>query len=989
MLPHRNYQRSKESSTKQPCRYCGNLYLLQGIKRHEGSCVKELQNCEERVKHNKAYIRDVRRANIAKEAAAATSSSSVHPRVAGSSGPDSAIAMIPAPLGQPSVTVGPSRFIPGSPTSFVPDEDDVLMGMADPHGRGMSDSDSDVSITAHVMGRLVNSAAPDAANDHPPNFKTEFHPRSKRLTLFQFAEEFGQQNLECMPPDREPWRPFASEGDYIFASIAVEAGLSSNQVDSLLKLVHCISQGTASVMLRNDAGLRTALDRAAAQLTPFSKFEITAPYKGNDVTFPVHIRPLWDWALDLLQNSSLAPHFVWDAQQLFKHDGERYERFYTEPWTGDRWWDIQVPELAKEEGKTGYTNFKRVVWHTAFFQLLEKVAELSKVGYLHECYDKVLRWLFPLVLILSADYEELCVMTLIRGTKSKCPCPFCLVPLEQLWDLKKTYEMRTTEQHKRALALFEEKKTVGEKKLKSLGLRPVKNTFWSVEHSEPEQAASVELLHSLHGGMGGKHIHGELRIVVSELGRDSETRLEAQVSAFPRWQGLAHFDTVIHITFSDGNKMRDLTRQCFYASLNILMPMMSRVGYQLLRMISSYLRLDTLIGLDVHTEKTLGMIEDELLIFRDELKLYRSFVCRLDDTDLKDNWNFPKAHLWKHVTHDIRSKGVVRNYSARPNEKMHGPLKDAYQDRSNGKDTAGKILRVDHHRLATKLIQARIDAENECVNDATDDDEDHNTVLEGNAKLGAPQQTRSLSDVENTNQNDQAFDGFRRKLETFLNTCLLTYGFPLDKWIQLQGTHTLSETKTAFVRLIFMFTCKVAVFEDTFQFALVQPLTAGTGVRRLDQDLRLVRVKAVSRAASIFIPVKSIIRGALLYPDPSHHGEFLVVEHTDGDMFLRMREWIQTQPQARLPTKQPSSSDSDQMPAEIQSDTSGSEQLDDLGGVDSEFSGSDSCSDRSDSEDDTSDLEELQEWRRIMREPPPDASAPQLRIARHFLFMFI
>ncbi|KAI5988874.1 hypothetical protein F5J12DRAFT_898070 [Pisolithus orientalis] len=1012
MPPHRNYQQSKESSTKQPCRYCGNLYLPQGIKRHEGSCVKELQNHEERVKHNKAYIRDVRRANIAKEAAAATSSSSVHPRVAGSSGPDSTIATIPAPLGQPSVTVGPSRFIPGSPTSFVPYEDDVLMGMADPCGRGMSDS-------AHVMGRLVNSTAPDATNDHPPDFKTEFHPCSKRLTLFQFAEEFGQQNLECMPPDREPWRPFASEGDYIFASIAVEAGLSSNQVDSLLKLVHCISQGTTSVTLCNDAGLRTALDRAAAQLTLFSKFEITVPYKGNDVTFPVHIHPLWDWALDLLQNSSLAPHFVWDAQWLFKHDGERYEHFYTEPWTGDRWWDIQlpshvdnmvpftfiiytdktrlsshgtvkgypvvahctnlpvhvcngerygggcvvgwlpiVPELAKEEGKTGYTNFKRVIWHTAFFQLLEKVAELSKVGYLHECYDKVLHWLFPLVLILSADYEELCVMTLIRGTKSKCPCPFCLVPLEQLWDLKKTYEMRTTEQHKRVLALFEEKKTVGEKKLKSLGLCPVKNAFWSVEHSEPEQAASFEPLHSLHGGMGGKHIHGELRIVVSELGRDSETRLEAQVSAFPRWQGLAHFDTVIHITFSDGNKMRDLTRQCFYASLNILTPMMSRVGYQLLRMISSYLRLDTLIGLDVHTEKTLGMIEDELLIFRDELKLYRSFVRHLDDTDLKDNWNFPKAHLWKHVTRDIRSKGVVCNYSAWPNEKMHGLLKDAYQDRSNGKDTAG---------------QARINAENECVNDATNNDEDHNTVLEGNAKLGAPQQTRSLSDVENTNQNDWAFDGFRRKLETFLNTCLPTYGFPLDKLIHIPpkireyqylkvqyasmvdwevavnylrcnpsfhgqprydgALIQLSETKTAFVRLIFMFTCKVAVFKDTFQFALVQLLTAGTGVCRLDQDLRLVRVKAVSRAASIFIPVKLIIRGALLYPDPSHHGEFLVVEHTDGDMFLRMREWIQTWPQAWLPTEQPSSSDSDQMPAEIQSDTSGSEQLDDLGGL--------------------------------------------------------
>ncbi|KIO09268.1 hypothetical protein M404DRAFT_51287, partial [Pisolithus tinctorius Marx 270] len=89
----------------------------------------------------------------------------------------------------------------------------------------------------------------------PPDFKTKFHPCSKCPTLFQSTEEFSKQNLECMPPDCEPWCPFASEGDCIFALIAMEAGLSSNQVDSLLKLVHCISQGTASVMLCNDAGL--------------------------------------------------------------------------------------------------------------------------------------------------------------------------------------------------------------------------------------------------------------------------------------------------------------------------------------------------------------------------------------------------------------------------------------------------------------------------------------------------------------------------------------------------------------------------------------------------------------------------------------------------------------------------------------------------------------------------------------------------------------
>ncbi|KAI6144731.1 hypothetical protein BKA82DRAFT_4016871 [Pisolithus tinctorius] len=632
MPPHRTYQQSKESSTKQPCKHCGNLYLPQGIKKHETS------------------------SEIAKEAIAATSSLLVHPGITRSSG--SAVAVIPVPLRQ--LSAGPSQSIPGSPTGFALNEDDALMGMVSPHGRNTPDS-------AQVVGHSVNSAVLDVRNDYCPEFKTEFHPCSKCPMLFQSAEEFGQQNLKYMALD-------------------------------------------SSVTLHNDAGLRTALDRAVAQLTPFSKFEIAAPYKGSDVTFPIHICPLWDWALDLLQNPSLALHFVWDAEWVFKLDGETYECFYTKPWMGDCWWDIQsrlpthaenavpfafilyadktwlsshgtvkgypvvaccanlpvhirngwlliVPELASEERKTGYVNFKHVIWHEAFYKLLEKVAELSKVGYLHECYDNIRWWLFPVILILSADYEELCVMTLIRGTKCKFPCPFCLVPLEELWDLSKTYEMRKTKQHQEVLALYEQKKSAGEKKLKSLGLHPVKNIFWSVEHSEPEQAASFEPLHSLHGSLGGKHMHEELKIVVNELGHDFETCL-------------AHFDTMIHITFSDGNKMQDLTRQCFYAALDILTSTTSQVGYQLLRMICSYLQLETLIGLDVHTEVTLG---------------------------LKDNWNFPKVHLWKHVTCDIWSKGAVRNYSAWPNEKMHGPLKDVYQDRSNRKDVAGQILHIDHH----------------------------------------------------------------------------------------------------------------------------------------------------------------------------------------------------------------------------------------------------------------------------------------------------
>ncbi|KAG6369649.1 hypothetical protein JVT61DRAFT_14146 [Boletus reticuloceps] len=61
-------------------------------------------------------------------------------------------------------------------------------------------------------------------------------------------------------------------------------------------------------------------------------------------------------------------------------------------------------------------------------------------------------------------------MCLLRGTKSKCPCPMCLVSLEELSNLSKTFEVRTSAQAKHALAIYLQKKSEGEPILKALGL---------------------------------------------------------------------------------------------------------------------------------------------------------------------------------------------------------------------------------------------------------------------------------------------------------------------------------------------------------------------------------------------------------------------------------------------------------------------------------------------------------------------------------------
>ena len=99
----------------------------------------------------------------------------------------------------------------------------------------------------------------------------------------------------------------------------------------------------------------------------------------------------------------------------------------------------------------------------------------------------------------------------------------------------------------------------------------------------------------------------------------------------------------------------------------------------------------------------------------------------------------------------------------------------------------------------------------------------------------------------------------------------------------------LTTEKTVFVRLVLIFKCRISNI-GSFEFVLVQPYTAGIGgPRRVDRTFKLTRVKAVHRVSSIFIPLSSFIRGAVLVPDPDHQDEYFVVDHIDGDMFVRMK----------------------------------------------------------------------------------------------------
>ena len=65
-------------------------------------------------------------------------------------------------------------------------------------------------------------------------------------------------------------------------------------------------------------------------------------YKKETLNFEFFYRNLWEWAMDLVTDPILAPHFHWDAQQLYKYNGKEWVRFMHEPWTADKYWRVQV-----------------------------------------------------------------------------------------------------------------------------------------------------------------------------------------------------------------------------------------------------------------------------------------------------------------------------------------------------------------------------------------------------------------------------------------------------------------------------------------------------------------------------------------------------------------------------------------------------------------------------------------------------------------------
>ncbi|KAI6154717.1 hypothetical protein BKA82DRAFT_4326366 [Pisolithus tinctorius] len=698
-------------------------------------------------------------------------------------------------------------------------------------------------------------------------------------------------------PCTAPWYLFQTHLDFNLSEFIHDAALNKEQVNCILKLLKhsCTEDWT----LNNYNDLESTQQAASHCMTAFKMYYCL----------------LWDWACDLLKDSGVGPYFVFDARCLSKFNGASFVHFIDEPWMANEFWDVQsdlpsdgkvlafvlyadkakllsfvvvqianlptwicngeglggghvvgwlliVKEDKKYSGKKSFANFKNRIWHESFKKILDTISEYSKTGY----------WVRV-------------VMALICGVMSNHPCPVCLIHRDEISKFPEDCEHRTN------------------------------SAFWEVGNMDVYQALCWDRLHANCAGKFGDHLWGELLRILETMGHQMMGKVEQNLNVMPHWHGLNHFEEALSVSYTDGQKFEDLSKIIILTCHDIFPHEMEKDSYLLLCCLHAYIGFDMYTTLELHMTHTLATGWEALATFNSLIQ------------------NFPKNHTHMHVFDDIEAKGVTHNFNMKPNEKMHGPLKEAYQKQTNFKDVAQQVspklfvsIQITEYN-AYGLTGKPTNLDN--LEAITDEPEEEFFHVKFGSKVKEP---LTFKDIEKKSVTDNAFNQFHGKLSEFLNKHFNIIGKPLPggKPIQFQRNDKIVEycfvkvnfestidwcqytdylcchpnfhgcpcydcvlvktqEKDIFGRLILLFNCVIG--EETFPLALLQPYDAWLIGQQLQKDnhLNFWGVGVQPCRSSEIISVHLIIRSALLYPDHTRLGEYLVVDTINTEMFLHVQ----------------------------------------------------------------------------------------------------
>lgn len=182
-------------------------------------------------------------------------------------------------------------------------------------------------------------------NQHPTAarvVKADQKLRDRWKAAFGKADEIidteGDVNMEEVSEDINPYAPFASELDWKIAKWFVDEDPGHAAFDRLLKIPGVIQK--LGLSFKNVRGIRKTIEKIPSASAKW-KSKVLRYADRPEEKFIIRYRDPVEVIRDLVGDPSLADDLHWAPSKVYS-DMQREKRVYSEMWTADWWYKLQV-----------------------------------------------------------------------------------------------------------------------------------------------------------------------------------------------------------------------------------------------------------------------------------------------------------------------------------------------------------------------------------------------------------------------------------------------------------------------------------------------------------------------------------------------------------------------------------------------------------------------------------------------------------------------
>ncbi|KAG8819022.1 hypothetical protein FRC19_010189, partial [Serendipita sp. 401] len=239
------------------------------------------------------------------------------------------------------------------PRLFGVDEMDGLEGEEIGEDEIMEDGQMEIETESPIFGPFLPNSY----------IRKHHHPRTGLPDFILPLDGTGSDDIAplspvdrpCTPisgqqPSLDPWSPYLSLADFLFASRMIKTCASDNDIDFILKNLNngtFCKQGSSKISFQNAAQLRKVTDQAVKLYPAFKEISINVDYvdaegQKSEESYLMWVKDGMAMTRELVKEPGLVNKWIWYAEkQSMVIDGHNQGEFITHPMSGRDAWDAE------------------------------------------------------------------------------------------------------------------------------------------------------------------------------------------------------------------------------------------------------------------------------------------------------------------------------------------------------------------------------------------------------------------------------------------------------------------------------------------------------------------------------------------------------------------------------------------------------------------------------------------------------------------------